>query len=177
MDKAFYKKCIEQEVYGEYRKAKRKLTIFHKIWCKYLNPNSNAVYLIRKKQYLASKGKIGKLRALLLRVKLMRRYGCIVGDNAEIGLGFRIVHPVGVIIVDCNIGDNFTIYQYCTVGSKRPNSSERPTIGSNVTMYAGSSAIGDVNIADGVILGANATLLKDADVRGGVYCGVPAKCK
>lgn len=177
MDKAFYKKCIEHEVYGEYQKAKGRLTVFDKIWCKYLNPDLNAVYLIRRKQYLAGKGKIGKLKALLLRVKLMRRYGCFVGDKAEIGLGFRIIHPVGVIIADCVIGDNFKIYQYCTVGSKRPNSTEKPTIGNNVTMYAGSSVIGNVKVADGVILGANATLLNDADVEGGLYCGIPAKYK
>ncbi len=179
MDKAFYKKCIEQEVYGEYKKAKGKLTLIGKIYCKYFNSDLNAVYLIRKKQYLANKrgwGTINRVRALFLRIKLMRRYGCVVGDKAQIGIGLKIVHPVGIIIADCVIGENFLIYQNCTVGSKRPNSTEKPTIGNNVSMFVGSSVIGEVKVANGVIIGANATLLKNADIENGLYCGTPAKC-
>lgn len=41
-------------------------------------------------------------------------------------------------------------------------------------MCAGSSVIGNVKVADNVILGANACLQKDAN-ESGVYVGTPAK--
>ena len=175
MDKKFYKECIEKEVYSQYRQAKKRLTLFDKIWCKHISPELNALYLIRKKQYLEEKGGISALRSRFFHVKLMRRYGIHITPGAKIGIGLRIAHPSSIIVTLCEIGDNFTIYQNCTIGQKKWKSGLFPTIGNNVTMYSGSSIIGNVKVADGVTIGANATLLKDADIEGAAYCGTPAK--
>ncbi len=175
MDKSFYKQCIEQEVYSQYREAKKRLTILDKIWCKYLNPELNALYLIRRKQYLEEKGGLSGILARFYHVKLMRRYGIHITPGTKIGIGLRIAHPSNITVTLCEIGDNFSIYQSCTIGQKKWKSGRFPTIGNNVTMYAGSMIIGDIRVADGVTLGANSTLLKDADVEGGIYCGTPAK--
>lgn len=56
MDKVFYKKCIEVEVYEPYKEAKGRLNSFDKFWCRYIAPYSNAVYMIRKMQFLYSRG-------------------------------------------------------------------------------------------------------------------------
>ena len=161
-------------MYAPYKKAKGKITLFGKYWCKHLSPESNAVYLMRKKQYYESKGKFYKLLARFCHVKLMRRYGIHLTEGTTIGLGLRIAHPSSIQITLCNIGDNFTIYQNCTIGQKRPHSGLFPTIGNNVTMFAGSMIIGDVKVADNVVLGANSTLLSDAE-KAGVYVGTPAR--
>lgn len=174
MDKAFYKACIEKEVYEEYRKSKNRLTIFDKLWCKYLSPSGNAVYLVRRKQYLEHKGAFGKFLGKLYHVKLVRRYSIHINSQAEIGIGLHIVHPMCVIVSLCKIGENFTVYQNCTVGAKKREYGATPEIGSNVTMYSGSSVIGKVHVADNVVIGAQALLVKDAD-EPGVYCGIPAR--
>ncbi len=176
MDKKFYKRCIQTEVYGQYRQSKKRLNLFDKIWCKYISPELNALYLIRKKQYLEEKrGGVARVLSRFYHVKLMRRYGIHITPGTKIGIGLRIAHPSSIIVTLCNIGDNFTIYQNCTIGQKKWKSGLFPTIGNNVTMYSGSAIIGNVTVANGVTIGANATLLKDADVENGVYCGTPAK--
>ena len=55
MTKEFYKKCIEVEVYGAFKECvNRELNFIDKIRCKFFSPELNAVYLIRKMQYLHS---------------------------------------------------------------------------------------------------------------------------
>lgn len=142
MDKKLYKECIEKEIYSEYRKSKNRLTLIDKIWCRYLSPELNAVYLIRRKQYFESKGQIYRALSRLYHVTLMRRYGIHITPGTKIGVGLRIAHPTSIVVTLCNIGDNFTIYQNCTIGQKKWKSGMYPTIGNNVTMYSGSSIIG-----------------------------------
>lgn len=173
MDKKFFKQCLKTEVYGQYKKAKGRLNLFDRIWCKYISPETNAVYLIRKKQLLESGGRVKRFFSRFCHAKLMRRYGIHITEGTTIGLGLRIAHPSSITITLCNIGENFTVYQNCTIGQKRPHSGLFPTIGNNVIMFAGSMIIGDVNVADSVVLGANSTLLSDA-VEAGVYVGTPA---
>ena len=174
MDKKTFKKYINCEVYGNYLKSKNRLNIFDKIWCKYFSPSSNSVYIIRKKQYIESKGKIGKLLGKYYQVLLMRRYCIHVNSEADIGLGLRIVHPMCISISKCTIGRGFTVYQNCTVGAKSLDCLETPRVGNAVTMYSGSSVIGGIQVTDNVVLGANSLLTKDA-LKSGVYIGYPAK--
>ena len=174
MNKQFYRECLEAEIYATYRAAKKRLTIFDKIWLKYISPETNAVYLIRRKQLLESGGRLGRILSRFLHVKLMRRYGIHMTPGTQIGKGLRIAHPTSIVVTLCKIGDNFTIYQNCTIGQKKWKSGLYPEIGNNVTMYAHSSIIGNVKVTDNVTLGAGAILLHDA-MESGNYCGVPAK--
>lgn len=174
MDKKSLKECLEREIFEAYRNSKNRLTIFDRIWIKYISPEGNAVYLVRKKQYYEEKGKIGRFLARIYHVKLMRRYGIHITEGTKIGKGLRIAHPTGIVITLCNIGENFTIYQNCTIGQKFWKSGMFPTIGDNVTMYANSSIIGAVDVQNNVTIGAGSVLLQDAE-EGGIYCGSPAK--
>ena len=172
MDKAFYKKCIQQEVYGN-----QKLNPVSKLLKKHFGATTNCVYMIRKMMYLYGRGKIGRLRSLLIRKKLMTKYSVHVYPTAEIGLGLYIPHPCSIVINGrSKIGENFVILQNCTIGTKYPNDPYGPaaTIGNNVSMYANSIIIGEITVADNVTLGANSMLNKDALVPG-AYFGSPAK--
>lgn len=173
MNKAEFKQFIEREVYGPYREGKKSLSLFDKYWCKYLSPSLNAVYLIRKKQLLESGGKASRLLSKYYRIKLMRRYNIHVNSKAKIGLGLTIVHPMCISIAESEIGDNFTLYQSCTVGAKKIGNNSTPTIGNNVTMYCGSAIIGNCKVCDNVSLGANSLLINDA-LEPGNYVGSPA---
>jgi len=175
MNKKQLKELIEIEIYTPYKKAKkRKLNIFDRFWLKHLSPETNAIYLVRKKEYFESKGKFYKALSRIYHSILMRRYGIHIAQGTTIGKGLKIVHPCSIAITLCDIGENFTIFQNCTIGQKSSNSSNFPRIGNNVTLYANSCIIGGCKIADGVIIGANSCLLHDA-LETGIYVGSPAK--
>lgn len=92
-------------------------------------------------------------------------------------MGLRIYHPTSIVLTNAIIGENFTIFQNCTVGQKyggKQGYGMIPHIGNNVSMYAGSSIIGNVTVADNVVIGAHSCLVKDA-LEAGVYIGLPAK--
>ena len=107
-------------------------------------------------------------------MRLMRRYGIFIGRECEIGLGFKIWHPHGIIINNAKIGKNFNVNQNTTVGAKVHGSWTLPIIGNNVTMYANSTILGDIRVEDNVTLGAHALLLKST-IGPGSYVGIPAK--
>lgn len=73
---------------------------------------------------------------------------------------FSAEHPLGAVMGRAKYGDNFFFYQGCTVGG---NHGIYPTIGSNCTMYANSTLLGNSHIGNNVSLGAGC-LIKDNDV-------------
>lgn len=172
MDKAFYKKCIQYEVYEN-----KKLNPITRLLKKHFGATTNCVYMIRKMMYLYGRGRIGRARSLLIRKRLMTKYAVHIYPTAEIGLGLYIPHPCAIVINGrSKIGENFVILQNCTIGTKYPNDPYGPaaTIGNNVSMYANSIIVGEVTVTDNVTLGANSMLNKDALVPG-AYFGSPAK--
>lgn len=177
--KEFYKKCICKEVYWPYNETGPVNPIL-KLWCRYFRPESNACFLVRKYLYHShSKSKVSKFLSKLYEIKLMRRYNIWIHPDADIDIGLRFIHPSCIFITNSKIGKNFTILQGTTVGVKKIGLFQRencPHIGDNVTMYAGSSIVGKVNIADGVTVAGHACVVTDA-MKDGIYIGVPAKLK
>ena len=173
MEKAFYQKCIQEEVIKPFGHK----TFFERFWSKYVRPESNSVYLLRTIQYVGQKGDaLSRFRYKCLQVKAMRRYGMAIPAGIQIGLGLRIVHPHGIHLVNCTIGENFTVFQNCTIGAKHFGETEiekNAVIGNNVTMYANSMIFGRVHVADNVQIAANACLVKDA-LEPGLWAGTPA---
>lgn len=178
MDKSEYNKLVKFEVYEFYEKSfHRRLSWIDKIRVKYLSPQGNATYLIRKMQYFYSCGGIKRILALMIKVKLARRYGMYIDPQAVIGKGLSIPHPSSIVIANTKIGDNFTIYQNCTIGRKMGKGVQRwsaPVIGDNVSMYTNSCIVGGVKIADNVTLAAHCCIVKDA-LESGVYIGCPGR--
>lgn len=141
MNKKFFKECVNVEVY--HWAGTQNPSLFRKIWLKYFQPESNAVYLVRKCQYHNSqKGFVHVLKSRLLETKLMRRYGIFIGRKCSIDIGFRIWHPHGIIINNSKIGKNLNMSQNTTIGAKVHGSTLLPVIGNNCTMYTGSMIIG-----------------------------------
>lgn len=92
--------------------------------------------------------------------------------SSEIGKGFKINHGVGSVIgARCRIGDNCTIHQNCTLGDRNGG---RPTIGDNVTIYAGSMILGNISIGDNTIIGANSVVTESCPANS-VLVGTPAR--
>jgi len=176
VDKAFLKQCIDQEV--DHWAIKGRVGFIHKLWFRHFRPESNAVYIIRKYQYWCGRNtRIGHVMSQLYSVLLMRRYSIYMAEKCEIGLGFKIWHPYGIIVNNVKIGRNFNIQHNCTIGRKTlgiGTPGTCPTIGDNVCMYAHSLILGPVTINNDVTIGANTLVNKDL-LESGVYVGTPAK--
>jgi serine O-acetyltransferase len=93
-----------------------------------------------------------------------RETGIDINPKAKIGEYFFIDHGTGVVIGETTIiGDRAKIYQGVTLGAmslrkgqKLKGVKRHPTIGDNVTIYAGASILGgDSVIGDDSVIGAN----------------------
>lgn len=92
--------------------------------------------------------------------------------SATIGKAFKINHGVGTVVgARCKLGDNCTIHQNCTIGDRNGG---RPTIGDNVMIYAGSMILGDINVGNNSIVGANSVVTKSFSDNS-ILVGTPAK--
>lgn len=100
--------------------------------------------------------------------------GIDIHPNAQIGKSFFIDHGTGVVIGETTvIGENVKIYQGVTLGARSTKNVARlkkrkrhPTIGNNVTIYAGTTILGgDTIIEDGVTIPGNAFIMKSSDVK------------
>ena len=79
----------------------------------------------------------------------------------EIGPGLCLHHPQNILISSRTvIGENCTLYQDVTIGGGgvKPG---LPTIGNNVSIFAGAKILGGITIGDNVEIGANAVVTFD----------------
>ncbi|MCM1989786.1 serine O-acetyltransferase EpsC [Oceanirhabdus seepicola] len=102
--------------------------------------------------------------------------GIEIHPGAQIGKGLFIDHGMGVVIGETTIiGDNVTIYQGVTLGGTGKEKGKRhPTIGDDVIVGAGAKILGNIYIASGSKVGANAVVLKDTSKKS-TAVGIPAK--
>lgn len=161
MNKKKYRESIEKEVY------KGEKNFFRRLILKYLNVSTNSVFLIRRFQYLSqSSSKISRIYAEVLHKKLVQKYGIHISGTTKIGMGLKLPHPTCIVIgAKVVIGDNCTIFQNTTIGSRRIGDVKRgfqPNIGENCVIFSGSSILGNVTVGKNNLIGANTLLLKSS---------------
>lgn len=137
------------------------------------------VALRRKEYYKNQQGLKGKL---LLPLKCLAYFRC---DRLGARLGFSIpcnvfgpglsIAHYGAIAVNgtCRVGKNCRIHEGVTLGST--NGSRGPQLGDNVFLGSGAKIIGDVTLADGVAVGANAVVVRSITEANTTWAGVPAR--
>ncbi len=89
----------------------------------------------------------------------------------KIGGGLFIQHGFATIISANIIGKNCWINQQVTIGYT--NKDQPPIIGDNVTITCGAKVLGNINIGNNVVIGANAVVIRDVE-EGAIVGGVPA---
>ena len=107
--------------------------------------------------------------------------GIDIHPAAKIGFPFFIDHGTGIVIGETSmIGKRVKIYQSVTLGALSLSHAERlrgvkrhPTVGDNVTLYAGASLLGDITIGDNVTIGSNVFLTENVPSNTRVTIGKP----
>lgn len=95
--------------------------------------------------------------------------------KTNIGPGLVFPHFSCIIInPKTKIGENCTVFQGVTIGSKRGADGGSPQFGDNCVIGAGASIIGNCKIGNNVFIGANALVVKDIPDNS-VVGGNPAK--
>lgn len=102
--------------------------------------------------------------------------GIEIHPAATIGRRFFIDHGMGVVIGEtADIGDDCTLYHGVTLGGTHWSAGKRhPTLGHGVVIGAGAKVLGPIVLGDGVRVGSNAVVLKDAP-SGTTLVGIPAR--
>lgn len=94
------------------------------------------------------------------------KYGIHANTNTNVGKGLLVVHG-GTVYINCkSIGENFTIYQGTTLGSRKYGlkyKDEIPTIGNDVIVYTGAVISGDISIGNHARIGANTFVSKSIE--------------
>lgn len=110
-----------------------------------------------------------KLSARIISETAHKITGIDIHPGAKIDCPFFIDHGTGIVIGETSIiGKRVKIYQGVTLGAlslKRghdmQNVKRHPTIGNDVTIYAGVSILGDVKVGDNVTFGSNVFITED----------------
>lgn len=121
------------------------------------------------------------LRLLRPIVKLLHELNSVlVGVQiplyAKIGGGLCIKHFSGVVVNGyATLGWNITLFQNVTIGrSFAGKNNGVPKIGNNVIIFPGASVIGNIEIGDNVVIGANSVVLTDIPSNS-IVAGNPAR--
>lgn len=105
-------------------------------------------------------------------------FGIEITPRCEIGAGLFFPHTSGTVIGAVKIGSNAVIYQGVTLGAKKLGleftAANRPEIGDNVVLGAGSKILGGLVIGDNVIVGANSVVVRSVPPNQTV-AGIPAR--
>lgn len=117
-----------------------------------------------------------KIGAKLMSNKIFYRYGCCISPNADISSDVVFPHPTGIVIGEgVTIGRGCIIYQQVTVGRKVASKGDYPVLGESCVLYAGSSVLGGVVLADRVVVGANSLVTHSCRIPGAILAGSPSK--
>lgn len=110
--------------------------------------------------------------------KLKNYYGSNVGASIyrnNVSIGLRIWHYGVIINGYAQIGKNCQLHGDNCIGNKGDERTNAPVLGDNVDVGIGAKIIGDVYIADGVKIGANAVVVKSCTKKNAVLVGIPAE--
>ncbi|GGC67132.1 serine O-acetyltransferase [Hoyosella rhizosphaerae] len=140
------------------------------------NPGARAALLLRLQENSPLSRWVG-WRKIIRQVTLLLT-GADFVPGCLIGPGLLMQHPNGIVISGrAVIGDDATILQQVTVGETigaDAQAPRAPTIGARALLSAGARILGDIELGDDVVVGANAVVLISVET-GGVAVGVPAR--
>lgn len=135
---------------------------------------------LRKQEYYLNTARGSKLKGALAvfyegkKNRLGMRLGIEIGPNC-FGKGLNLYHSGSIIINPAvRAGENCSLHGANCIGNNGALPGV-PTLGNDVDIGYGAVIIGDIVIADGVKIGANAVVNRSVKEAGCTVAGVPAK--
>jgi serine O-acetyltransferase len=116
---------------------------------------------------------------MLLWRHLRKQYYVEISLEAQVGGGFRMPHPIGIVIGGGCVIDRFvTVGQHVTMGANfmKVDAAGRhyPQVGCYAWICAGAVIVGPVNIGERTVIGANSVVTQSIP-DDGVAAGIPAE--
>ena len=130
----------------------------------------------RKYSYYRRKSNLYILQKIYFTRKqnfLSRKYN--INIKALFGKNMKIYHEDITINQYSVLGDNISLHGNNCIGNNGKNILKCPKIGNNVDIGFGATIIGDIEIADNIIIGANSLVNKSFLEPNIIIAGVPAK--
>ena len=121
-----------------------------------------------------SKSRLCRLLSKYLYVRTIKKYGCDIHPNAQIGVPFKIGHCSDVVIgPEAVLGSNCYIFNGVSIGNRYPgDKDEMPIIGDNVVIGTGAKLLGNISIGNRAKIGALSLIISNVDT-GNVAVGIP----
>lgn len=139
-------------------------------------PRRRLMLWIRTQEWLDATGRHSLAR--IVSARIYTRYNCMIAPTARIGRGVLFAHPVGVVIGEgAVIGKDCIIFQNVTIGKRSLGVGGYPTLGNGVVIFAGAQILGEIELADGVTVGALSLVTDSFLVPGSKVVGIPARRK
>lgn len=130
---------------------------------------------LRKLEYYINTGK--KIQGIVYRLKLNKlqnKYAIHIPPNT-CGKGLRLLHVGPILINDkARLGDNCAIHINTSIVAGNTTGGV-PRIGNNVLICTGATIVGELTLADDIVVGANAVVNKSFLTGNITIAGVPAK--
>jgi serine O-acetyltransferase len=108
---------------------------------------------------IGSEQRLARAAALRLARRLLQPLPTLYLWTHSIGPGLIIFHGFSTVIGARSIGRDCTVFQQVTIGYTGEGAS--PTIGDEVTVFAGALVLGDITLGDGCRVGAGAVVVDD----------------
>ena len=106
---------------------------------------------------------------------LAKGLGYVIGDGV-LGDGVTFYHRGSIYINPAaRIGPDCKFHGDCCIGVARTGETGCPTLGKGVDVGIGAKILGDVYIADDIVIGANSVVTKSFHEPGITIAGIPAK--
>lgn len=143
----------------------------------FMSPGFKAVTLYRISRRFRSGGPFGKALSKIAWRWSVSATGCYLSPLADIGPGLSLPHAVGVVVGEgVRVGAGVTLYQHVTIGRARNNEASYPTIGDNVTVYAGAVVVGAIEVGSQAVIAANSVVARHVP-EATLAAGAPAEIK
>lgn len=157
---------LEPEEFGD----TRDLTVKRIVRMLFLYQSFRATTWFRLASYCKAAGVRG-VPGIIQR-RMLRLYGLEIPSGTLIGGGLYIGHPVGVTITCERLGSDATIIGLNTIGYRKVF--RWPRLGDKLYLGSGAKVLGDLEVGDNVLVGANAVVLHDVPSDTTVV-GIPAR--
>ena len=170
------KLAIKQDK-NTYKSKNILIDCYKHLTCNQIKLYQKVIITARKYRYYRNqKGLLNKV----LRIYYERKHNLLaqkthINIQAQFGKNLKIYHENIIINQYAKIGDNVTLHGNNCIGNNGTDIKKCPVIGNNVDIGYGATIIGNITIADNIIIGANSLVNKSFTEQGITIAGNPAK--